>query len=127
MDGEAVRVAFPSSLDEGPGAWRDYHPAILASYCDDQDVKLWTYKHENLEFAKNPFVRGDLVVKTSHNDPDTAVVVESSDGSDDVMVAFLDNSEEIDVLPSELIDYCKENGTKCYTYAYSEVEFSRKN
>jgi len=49
--GEAVRVAFPDSLDDGPGDWWDLDAALLSSYCDDQDVKLYTYKHTNLEFA----------------------------------------------------------------------------
>jgi hypothetical protein len=51
FEGEVVNVAFPSSLDDGPGDWRDYHPAILSSYCDDVDIKLYSYKHTNLEFA----------------------------------------------------------------------------
>ena len=51
LDGEAVRVTFPGILDEGPGDWRDIDPALLASYCDDQDVKLYTYKQENLKFV----------------------------------------------------------------------------
>lgn len=93
MDGEAVRVTFPRTLDEGSGAWRDYHPAILASYCDDQEIKLWTYKHENLAFAENPYVLGDQAIKTSHGDPDTAVVVESPEGSNDVTVAFFTDYE----------------------------------
>lgn len=52
IDGEVVHVAFPDSLDEGPGGWRDFHPALLASYCDDQDIKVYSYKHTNLEFAE---------------------------------------------------------------------------
>jgi hypothetical protein len=51
LDGEGVRVAFPSSLDEGAGDWRDIDDALIASYCDDQDIQLYTYKHSNLEFA----------------------------------------------------------------------------
>nr|WP_236544731.1 hypothetical protein [Salinirussus salinus] len=51
FDGEAVRVAFPSALYDGPGDWRDIDEALLSSYCDDQDIKLYTYKHSNLEFA----------------------------------------------------------------------------
>lgn len=51
IDGEVVSVAFPSSLDEGPGEWRDIHPALYASYCDDQGIKLYNYKHTNLEFS----------------------------------------------------------------------------
>lgn len=50
MNGEGVRVAFPNSLDEGPGDWRDIDEALLASYCDDQDISLYTYKHSNLEY-----------------------------------------------------------------------------
>jgi hypothetical protein len=48
LTGEAVRVAFPSSLDDGPGEWRDIDAALLSSYCDDQNIKLYTYKHSNL-------------------------------------------------------------------------------
>jgi hypothetical protein len=51
MDGEAVQVAFPSSLDSGPGDWKDIDDALLASYCDDQDISLYTYNQRNLEFA----------------------------------------------------------------------------
>lgn len=51
FEGEGVRVAFPSSLDEGPDDWRDIDPALYASYCDDQGIKLYTYKHSNLDFA----------------------------------------------------------------------------
>nr|WP_226022485.1 hypothetical protein [Halomicrobium salinisoli] len=51
LDGEGVRVAFPSTLDEGPGDWRDIDPALLSSYCDDQDIKVYTYRHDNLEHA----------------------------------------------------------------------------
>lgn len=51
MDGEAVQVSFPSILDEGPGDWRDIHPAKLASYCVDQDIRCYTYKHTNIEHA----------------------------------------------------------------------------
>ncbi|WP_440764551.1 hypothetical protein [Natronorubrum sp. DTA7] len=125
MDGEAVRVAFPSSLDKGPADWREYHPAILASYCHDTDVKLWTYKHENLEFAENPYAPGDRVIKTSHNDPNTAVVVENgTDGDEDaVTVAFLGDFEEEDVWPSKLAAHCEENEITCYTYGHDELEF----
>ena len=34
----SVTIAFPSSLDEAPGAWRYHHPATLASYCDNQFI-----------------------------------------------------------------------------------------
>jgi hypothetical protein len=49
---EVVKVAYPSSLDDGPGQWREYHPAILASYCHDVDIKLYDFKHTSLEFAE---------------------------------------------------------------------------
>jgi len=51
LDGEAVRAAFPDSLSEGAGDWRTIDEALLASYCDDQEIKVYTFKHENLEFA----------------------------------------------------------------------------
>ncbi len=89
IDGEAVSVAFPNMLDDGPGNWREIHPAKLASYCDDQDIKLYTYKHTNLEYAENPFTAGDYVIKPDYDDPDLAVVLEvSNDGDRDVTVSF---------------------------------------
>lgn len=126
MDGEAVSVAYPSSLDEGPADWREYHPAILASYCVDTDIKLWTFKHQNLEFATNPYVPGDYVFKTSHDDPNTAVVTEiGTDGDDDaVTVAYLGDFEEEGVWPSKLTAHCEKNGIKRYTYECSELEFA---
>lgn len=51
VDGEMVRVTFPDLLDEGAGNWRNIDEALLASYCDDQNVKLYSYKQENLKFA----------------------------------------------------------------------------
>jgi hypothetical protein len=51
LDGEAVRVTYPDYLDDGPGDWRDIHAALLSSYCDDQDIKLYTFNHSNLAFA----------------------------------------------------------------------------
>jgi hypothetical protein len=53
MDGEAIQVSFPAILDEGPGNWREIHPAKLASYCVDQDIRCYTYKHTNLRHAAN--------------------------------------------------------------------------
>lgn len=126
IDGEVVEVAFPSSLDEGPGDWRGYHPAILASYCDDQEIKLWSYKHENLAFAENPFVPGDRVIKTSHDDPNTAVIVERGTGTDrgEVTVAYLPDFEQEDVWPANLPDHCAENDIKCYTYDCEALAFA---
>ncbi|SEV85394.1 hypothetical protein [Natrinema salifodinae] len=128
IDGEVVSVAFPSSLDKGPADWREYHPAILASYCVDTDIKLWKYKHENLEFAANPYVPGDRVIKTSHDDPDTAVVVETPNGptGDDVTVAYLNAFDDEGVWPGKLAEHCEENGIKCYTYEHSQLEFLQR-
>jgi len=105
MDGEAVRVAFPSLLDKRLADWREYHPAILVSYCVDTDIKLWTYKHENLEFAENR-------------------TCQAIDGhKNTVTVAFLDTFEEEGIWPPKLAEYCEDNGVECYTYEQSEVEF----
>lgn len=64
LDREAVRVAFPSALDEGSGDWRDLEPALWSSYCDDQDIKIYIYKHTNLEFFRVTHWVSGLVVKT---------------------------------------------------------------
>jgi hypothetical protein len=129
MDGEAVSVAFPSSLDEGPGDWRTIHPAKLASYCDDQDIGLYTYKHTNLEFADNPFARGDYVIKTEYDDPDLAVVVavDENEADRDISVAFLNQFDSEDdqpyVQPADLVGRCETDGVKQYTYHHSALEF----
>ena len=125
IDGEAVKVAFPSALDRGPGEWRDIHPALLASYCDDQDVKLYTYRHDNLAFAENPYAPGDRVINTRHDDPNTAVVVTCENGTEDndVSVAFLNDFENEDVWPGKLEAHCEENGITCYTYEHTILTF----
>lgn len=121
-----VRVAFSSTFDKGPADWREYHPGILASYCVDTDIKLWTYKHENLEFAGNPYVPGDRVIKTSHSDPNTAVVVECGDDDENpVTVAYLGDFDDEGVWPSKLAEHCEENGIKCYTYSADELAFDK--
>jgi len=126
LDGEAVRIAFPSTLDKGPADWREYHPGILASYCVDTEIKLWTYKHENLEFADNPYVPGDRIIKTSHSDPNTAVVVERGDGGEDsVTVAYLGDFDDEGVWPSKLGGHCEDNGIKRYTYSTDELVFEK--
>ena len=51
IDGEVVQVTFPDLLDEGPGNWREFPAALLASYCDDQNINVYSYKQTNLEFA----------------------------------------------------------------------------
>lgn len=104
-------------LDEGPGNWREIHPAKLASYCDDQDIKLYTYKHTNLEFAENPFTPGDYVIKPDYNDPDLEVVVEVCEADADdrsVSIAFLHQLEEkvgerTYVPPAELQSQCEKS------------------
>ncbi|WP_350355492.1 hypothetical protein [Halorarius litoreus] len=124
MDGEAVRVAFPSSLDAGPGDWRDIHPALYASYCHDQDIKLYDYKHTNLEFASNPYVPGDLVIKKSHDDPDEAIVVERI-SDNEVSVVYLGQLDDSKIYPAELLDYCESNGVSTYSYESEDVVFAR--
>lgn len=52
LDGEAVRVVFPSALDEGAGDWKGISDALLSSYCDDQEIKICTYKYENIKLAE---------------------------------------------------------------------------
>ena len=126
LEGEGVRVAFPSSLDAGPGEWREIHPALLSSYCDDQDIKLYTYKHSNLKFAPNEFVVGDCVINTTHTDPNVAVIVErETDGPDTVSVVFEDSFDE-DVPNSSLVDFCEEEELSRYTYSTSILEFSNE-
>jgi hypothetical protein len=126
MDGEAVRVAFPSTLDYGPSDWRDIEPALLSSYCDDQDIKLYTYKHTNLDFATNPFTPGDRVVKSSHDEPDEAIVVDCSDGatSDSVSVVYTGQLEAGEISPGKLASYCEDKGIKQYTYSPSDLEWA---
>jgi len=120
LDGEGVRVAFPSSLDEGPGDWREIDRALLSSYCDDQDISLYTYKHKNLKFAENPFTVGDYVIKPSHDDPDIAVVVESEE---EVTVTF-ERQLGDEIEPANLKDHCEENGVSTYSYGSSVLEFA---
>jgi hypothetical protein len=125
MDGEAVCVAFPSSLDDGPGDWRDIDPALLSSYCDDQDIKLYTYKHTNLEFAENPFTPGDRVVKASHDDPDEAIVVARAEDSESkpVSVVYTGQLEDPEMFPGALESHCDDEGIKQYSYAPSDLEW----
>lgn len=130
MEGEAVRVAFPNMLDEGPGDWRTIHPAKFASYCADQDIKLYTYKHTNLAYAENPYVVGDYVFKTEYDDPDTAIVVSVSDDTHtdrNVDVVFQKQLDEIDgdagyIPPNELPAVCGE--LKQYSYTHDALSFA---
>jgi hypothetical protein len=133
MDGEAVNVAFPEMLDDGPGDWRTISPAKLASYCDDQDIKLYTYKHTNLDHAEHPFVPGDYVIKPDYDDPDLAVVVDVDPTSDrDVDVAFLDHLDETVTSdfyrpPSELPEFCDEQNISVYSYEASSLTFETRD
>ena len=126
MDGEAVRVAFPSTLDDGPGDWRDIDAALLSSYCDDQDVKLYTYKHTNLDFAENPYAPGDRVINTSHDDPDEAVVVDRSrdSGQPSVTVVYTAQLGSDDIPPEALSTHCTDHDIKQYTYAPEELDWA---
>lgn len=134
MDGEAVNVSFPNLLDKGPGNWREIHPAKLASYCDDQSIKLYTYKHTNLEFAENPFTPGDYVIKPDYDDPDLAVVLavaEEDDDGRDINIAFCHHlEEEVDknayMPPTDLESFCDESGIKSYSYDYADLSFEHQ-
>jgi hypothetical protein len=123
LDGEAVRVAFPSSLDEGPGDWRDISPALLSSYCDDQEISLYTYKHSNLEFAANPYVPGDYVIKSSHDDPNLAVVVDVATDRETVTVVY-EGPRGDEVSPANLQEYCEAEGLSTYEYPPENLEFA---
>lgn len=124
LDGEAVRVAFPNQLNQGPGDWRTIDDALLSSYCDDQDIKLYTYKHENLVYADNPYTVGDRVIKSSHNDPDTATVVDVAEN--EITVTFDDEVIDGEINPGNLTEYCEKHGLSTYTYSHSELKFSNE-
>lgn len=120
IDGEAVRVAFPSTLDTGPGDWREIHPALLSSYCDDQGIQLYDYNHSNLKFAENPLAPGDHVLKKSHDDPDTAVVVERLPNNE-AEVVYTGQLSDDGVRPAKLSGYCESTGISTYTYGSDEL------
>jgi hypothetical protein len=121
MEGEAIQVTFPSILNEGPGDWRTIHPAKLASYCHDQHVRCYTYKHTNVEAASNPFVLGDRVINTTHDDPDVAVVVDQT--SDEVHVAFDGEFNGETIPPGQLSAYCDTNDCSLYSYTPEDLAF----
>ena len=129
MEGEAVSVAFPSTLDEGPGNWREIHPAKLASYCDDQDIRLYTYKHTNLERATQPFTVGDYVIKPDYDDPDLGIVVDVDEEQDrDITLTFqpkLDDAVDTpsSISPANLADVCEEYGVSTYSYSHEDLVF----
>ncbi|WP_435101210.1 hypothetical protein [Halarchaeum sp. P4] len=124
MEGEAVRVAFPSSLDDGPGEWRTIDPALYASYCDDQQISLYTYKHTNLKHAENPFTPGDYVLKVDHDDPDTALVVESEPTESTVRVVYEGQLDDGDVAPVDLATHCEDADIKTYTYERDDLNYA---
>jgi hypothetical protein len=121
VDGEVVRVAFPSTLDEGPGDWRTIHPAKLASYCVDQDIQLYDYKHTSLEYADPPFTVGDYVIKPDYDDPDLAIVTDVADG--EVTVVFEDVIEKDYLQPERLTDVCEKHGLSQYSFQAEEMAF----
>jgi hypothetical protein len=122
MEGEAIQVTFPSILDEGPGDWRTIHSAKLASYCHDQEIRCYTYKHTNLELASNPYVVGDRVINTSHADPNVAIVVDLT--SDEVDVAFEDDFDAETVAIEELPAHCDAYEISRYSYEPDELAFA---
>ena len=131
MDGEAVNVAFPGMLDGGPADWREIHPAKLASYCDDQDIKLYTYKHTNLKPAEMPFSPGDYVIKPDYDDPDLAVVVGVNGGDKNVSVAFVHHLEEKSdgdtyMLPANLSTHCEDTGISTYSFKCEDLTFEHQ-
>lgn len=118
LEGEAINVAFPVDLNAAPNDWRELHPALLAAHCAEHGIKRYTYKHTNLEKAETRLIPGDRVVKTSHDDPDTAVIVGVGNGTDDESVTVvyetqLDGVDDIQNLP--------ENANR-YTYTPEELD-----
>ena len=115
MTGEAVNVTFPNLLDDGPGDWREIHPALLASYCSDQDVKCYTYKSSNLEFAEPSYLPGDIVLHTGHDDPDDAMVI----GVDDEVKIVFEGQVEDDVGSITDVSLAVIEGLDESTYSYA--------
>lgn len=126
LGGEAVNVAFPSTLDGGAGDWRRIDAALLSSYCDDQEIKLYSYKHTNLDFTENPYAPGDRVVNVNHDDSDEAIVVSRENGanSESVSVVYSGQLNDQEILPSKLEELCKKQSIKQYSYSPSEIEWA---
>lgn len=78
---------------------------FLETQCH-QSIQCYTYKSSNLEFADPPFVPGDRVVNTGHDEPDPAI-------------GPLEKASVTDVER-----YCDENGTKQYSYDHSRIRLS---
>jgi len=121
LEGEAVHVAFPSTLDEGPGDWRTIHPAKLTSYCVDQDIHLYDYKHTNLEYADQPFTVGDYVIKPDYDNPDLAVVTKVSGG--EVTIVFEHLLKKDYLQPQRLEDVCEKHDIDRYSFDATEMAF----
>ena len=121
VEGEVVRVAFPGTLDEGPSDWREIHPAKLASYCVDQDIQLYDYKHSSLEVADQPFTIGDYVIKPDYKGPDLAIVT-SVDGNE-VTVVFEHRIEKDYLQPQRLEDVCENHDIDQYSFDGDEMTF----
>lgn len=123
IDGECVRVAFPRSLDVNGEDWRTTPVALLASYCADHDVDRYTYKQGNLQFAENPYAVGDYVVKSSHEDPDLAVVV-GVDADEGTVAVVYGGPRGDEVAPAKLRDHCEAADLSTYEYPHTELEFA---
>lgn len=125
INGEAVSVAFPSALDDGPGNWRTIHPTKLASYCDDQDIKLYSYNHENLEHAGQPFVCGDFVIKPTYSDPDLGIVTAVT--GDEVTVVFQHRLREsldcTEIQPSDVKSMCEQQDITQHSFDAANLTF----
>jgi hypothetical protein len=121
VEGEVVRVAFPGTLDEGPGDWREIHPAKLASYCVDQDIQLYDYKHTSLGFADQPFTVGDYVIKANYDNPDLAIV--TGVNGDEVTVVFEHLIEKDYLQPERLEGVCEKHDISQYSFDAAAMAF----
>ncbi|MXR19231.1 hypothetical protein [Halobacterium bonnevillei] len=125
LEVETVSVAFPSALDDGPGDWRTIHPAKLSSYCADQDIKLYSYKQENLRYADHPFTTGDYVIKPDYKDPDLAIV--TSVENEEVTVVFEHLIEKDYLQPRRLEEVCEKHDLSQYSFKSEEMAFQSQH
>jgi hypothetical protein len=76
------------------------------------------------KISEQPFLLGDYINKTTHDDPDLTIGVEVS--ADVVSVGFLnqfeENSEREYIVSRELPGKCEEKGIKRYLYEVGELE-----